>query len=336
MDLTYSKYIKGWTVLSDKFQNSKWSLNAYQKDRVEYSIQEIKGAIIQNLGTIAVMLCFDPKYLAREFGQTIRKASAICPQDRIDLVEIHKKTSVKVWEMKKTVNESKIKSDQIQNFLSLFGDKFIILTADQNVDSSFVISFLDLIKEAKLEECINNFFHNSVCEVRNYFPDFQTLLNILHKTERIIDTSIFHNRPGQKAYELLIDSDLNISSDFSYVFNPEFNASIFADQRLIQTTTLAHLVAENFNNVLLIKIRSKIKGLNNLKIQVCFSYPHNILDRDSIIIRNRTFVCDEIFEYIEPIVAFRSSNLNFWNFLSSLNLNFFELSRTKNLIVEID
>ncbi|MBI96126.1 hypothetical protein CL656_03175 [bacterium] len=336
MDLSYSKYIKGWTVLSTKYQNSKWSLKDYHIDRVEYSLQEIKGEIIQNLGIIAVMLSLEPKYLVREFGQTIRNSYSICPRDRVDLVEIHKNAPVKVWEMKKSISEHRINSTQIQTFLGLFGDKFTILSADNNVNSSFVISILDLIKEARLEECINNFFHDSVYEVRNYTPDYGILLNILHKTESIVDASIFHNRPGQKAYELLMDSDLNISSNFSYVFNPEYNASIFADHRLIQTTTLAHLLPENFNNVLLIKIRSKIKGLNHLKIQVCFSQPHDILIRDSIIKRNRTYVCDEILEYIEPIVAFRSSNLNFWNFLSSLNLDFCELSRTEKLTVEID
>ena len=336
MDLSYSKYIKGWTVLSSKYQNSKWSLKDYHRDRAQYSIQEIKGEIIQNLGTIAVMLALEPKYLVREFGQTVRNSYSICPKDRVDLVEIHKKSPVKVWEMKKSICEYRINTTQIQNFLGLFGDKFTILSADHNTDSSFVISFLDLIKEARLDESINNFFHNSVYEVRNYFPYFGTLLNILHKTERIIDTSIFHNRPGQKAYETILDSDLNINSNFSYVFNPEYNASMFADQRLIQTTTLAHLVPENFNNVLLINIRSKVKGFNNLKIQVCFSHPRNILMRESIIKRNRTFVCDEISEYLEPIVAFRSNNLNFWNFLSSLNLDFFELSRSEKLTVEID
>jgi len=140
------------------------------------------------------------------------------------------------------------------------------------------------------------------------------------------------------AYDLMQNLNLEMQEKFDYLSFPKFNSTLFTrclNPRLIQTTTVPYLEVTNLNSILEISIKSKMHNYEGLNIQVCFSVPKDFLDQVQMILKNRTFVNDEICSYLDLMVAHRSSNMNFWNFLSSLNLSFEELFRTKNLIVEI-
>jgi len=338
MDYFYSNFVKGWVCHSNKINTATNSLHKYKVISEPSKINELRGCVMQNLGMLAILFYDDPRYAAREFGITSGKNTSFYPENRVDLVEIKKQRVFKAWEIKSTVNRDTLTSDQIDFFKNTYSNNFKILGNFIQYYSPEIVFLTNLIEESLLDTKISEFMFTSI-EALSKSNSSITLLNqILNLTEYTLDNSLLYKHPGLVAYDHMQNLNLDMQEKFDYLSFPKFNSTLFTrslNPKLIQTTTVPYLEVTNLNSILEISIKSKIHQFEGLNIQVCFSVPKDFIDQTQMILKNRTFVNDEICEYLDNMIAHKSTNLNFWNFLSSLNLSFEELFRSKKLIVEI-
>lgn len=338
MDYCDSQFIQSWRCKTE-FELVRGVVPAYNHNNETNYNTNLKGEVMQNLAILAILFRYTPSFAIRELSEGKLTRKGYKCEHRIDLAETLRNQVKRAWEIKKTLTLQAVETEQILHFQELYSDKLQIVAGMTAYQVDNLLLLLNIVKESELNPKIENFFLEAYECLFSYHTNLPQLHNILALSEFVIDQTIQFKNPGEYAYQMLNNLDLNIEAPFEYVSRPRYNANLLThdlNSRIIQTAVRPHLLEDNLNSRLEIRIHSKSKGYHQQVIYVCFSTPFHKFENPELISRNRTFVDEEIGNFLDPILAHRSNNLNFWNFLEALNLSFCELAKTQVLVVEIE
>ncbi len=327
-----STFLKAWSLIDPVRQIFVPSSSSYfaRSDQADELVR-IKGEVVQNLGSILTILRTNEIDYRREFATSKYRNSQFTSRGRVDLVGIRKQLIQSAWEFKTTIGPATIRSSQIVQLRSSFGDKLQL--AGLNIDpriSGCIFKFEEMLQDLRLQGCEHNFFEDAFQQVISTKSTQAQLVSTWATLEASLDHCLFQKHPARNLLPMLAQE----SHREEYVHRPDFNCNLHIpcfDDAIFQTATRCHLPDINFNNATTIKF----ENLKGVKLRLIWSLPPDI-SVDSTIRRDQVFPGETVYEFLEQVLAHRSSNLNMWHLLNALNLPILQLARIQNLKVITD
>lgn len=328
--------LQGFRYMDPSFLFNRTSSQTFRVlSEVQKPTSFLIGDLAENLGILLCILKDEPQIFRREFCTPSAYSFNILPSTRIDYADIGRLNYVKrAYEFKNSISKTTIESSQITHFQALYSDRLFLVSNSTSVHTSFIKTFLDTITELALDSRFEEFLFE-ICHILENPTDHYKLQKSVDILERVIDTVHYQKKPYQGILSLLDDS---IKGGRAYPNKMNFvtNMATLDDRfktRLIQTSIKPYLLPENINLFTKFLIRGVRPNDKLVEIQAMWSAPKECFSTGTKTIHSSQTYLEDLTE-VEKIMTHTCSNLDFWNFLESLNLPLEIIARSKKISID--